>query len=69
MSRTDPVPLPAVLIVEDDPTIGHHLHLGLEGHGYRTTWCRTGAAALIHARDRLGARHVPLHQAEHYRIT
>jgi DNA-binding response OmpR family regulator len=51
MSRTDPVQLPAVLIVEDDPTIGHHLHLGLEGHGYPTTWCRTGAAALIHARE------------------
>jgi DNA-binding response OmpR family regulator len=51
MSRTDPVPLPAVLIVEDDPTIGHHLHLGLEGHGYPTTWCRTGTAALIHARE------------------
>jgi DNA-binding response OmpR family regulator len=51
MSRTDPVPLPAVLIVEDDPTIGHHLQLGLEGHGYPTTWCRTGTAALIHARE------------------
>jgi DNA-binding response OmpR family regulator len=48
MSRTDPVQLPAVLIVEDDPTIGHHLHLGLQGHGYPTTWCRTGGAALIH---------------------
>ena len=51
MSRTDPVQLPAVLIVEDDPTIGHHLHLGLEGHGYPTTWCRTGAAALIQVRE------------------
>ena len=51
MSRTDPVPLPAVLIVEDDATIGHHLHLGLEGHGYSATWCRTGAAALIHVRE------------------
>jgi DNA-binding response OmpR family regulator len=55
MSRTDPVPLPAVLpsvlIVEDDPTIGHHLHLGLQGHGYPTTWCRTGGAALIHATE------------------
>jgi CheY-like chemotaxis protein len=40
-----------VLIVEDDPTIGHHLHLGLEGHGYPTAWCRTGAAALIHVRE------------------
>jgi DNA-binding response OmpR family regulator len=51
MSRTDLVPLPAVLIVEDDRTIGHHLHLGLEGHGYRATWCRTGAAALIETRE------------------
>ena len=34
MSRTDPAPFPAVLIVEDEPTIGHHLHLGLQGHGY-----------------------------------
>jgi hypothetical protein len=45
MSRTEPVPLPAVLIVKDDPTIGHHLQLGLEGHGYSATWCRTGTAA------------------------
>jgi DNA-binding response OmpR family regulator len=51
MSRTDPVQLPAVLIVEDDSTIGHHLQLGLEGHGYPTTWCRTGGAALIQARE------------------
>ena len=51
MSWTDPLPLPAVLIVEDDPTIGHHLHLGLEGHGYPTAWCRTGSAALIQVRE------------------
>ena len=51
MSRTDPGLLPAVLIVEDDPTIGHHLHLGLQGHGYPTTWCRTGGAALIHVAE------------------
>jgi len=55
MSRSDPVPLPAVLpsvlIVEDDPIIGHHLHLGLQGHGYPTTWCRTGGAALIHVTE------------------
>lgn len=30
MSRTDPAQFPAVLIVEDDPTIGQHLHLGLQ---------------------------------------
>jgi CheY-like chemotaxis protein len=51
MSRTDPAQFPAVLIVEDDPTIGHHLHLGLQGHGYPTAWCRTGAAALIHVTE------------------
>jgi CheY-like chemotaxis protein len=51
MSRTDPAPFPAVLIVEDDPTIGQHLQLGLQGHGYPTTWCRTGAAALIHVTE------------------
>jgi DNA-binding response OmpR family regulator len=51
MSRTDSGPLPAVLIVEDDPTIGHHLHLGLQSHGYPTTWCRTGGAALIHVAE------------------
>jgi DNA-binding response OmpR family regulator len=51
MSRTDIVPRPAVLIVEDDATIGHHLHLGLEGHGNSATWCRTGTAALIHVRE------------------
>src|SRR3954464_3848597 len=51
MLRTDTVPRPAVLTVEDDATIGHHLHLGLEGHGYSATWCRTGTAALIHVRE------------------
>src|SRR6185436_8495663 len=30
---------------------GHHLHLGLQGHGYPTTWCRTGGAALIHVTE------------------
>lgn len=50
MSRSEP-PNPAVLIVEDDPVIGHHLQLGLQSSRYPTTWCRTGAAALIHARE------------------
>jgi DNA-binding response OmpR family regulator len=50
MSRTDQVS-PTVLVVEDDPTIGHHLQVGLHGYGYPTTWCRTGAGALIHARE------------------
>ena len=40
-----------MLIVEDEPTIGHHLQLGLQGHGYPTAWCRTGAAALIHVTE------------------
>ncbi|MFI6949960.1 response regulator transcription factor [Streptomyces sp. NPDC050422] len=39
-----------VLIVEDDNTIGRHLDAGLRGHGYHTTWCRTGANALAEAR-------------------
>ena len=51
MSRTDPAPFPAVLIVEVDPTIGQHIQVGLPGHGYPTTWCRTGAAALIHVTE------------------
>ncbi|MEV7182282.1 response regulator transcription factor [Kitasatospora sp. NPDC093679] len=39
-----------VLIVEDDDTIGRHLEAALRGHGYRTTWCRTGVNALAEAR-------------------
>ena len=51
MSRSDLVSAPAVLVVEDDPTIGHHLQLGLQGNGYSISWCRTGAAALTQARE------------------
>ena len=40
-----------VLIVEDDPVIGHHLTVGLRNSGYRTTWCRTGNSGLIEARE------------------
>jgi DNA-binding response OmpR family regulator len=47
MSRSEVVSAPAVLLVEDDPTIGHHLLLGLQSNGYHTHWCRTGAAALV----------------------
>ncbi|MFE9809678.1 response regulator transcription factor [Streptomyces sp. NPDC005227] len=39
-----------VLVVEDDETIGRHLDAGLRGHGYHTTWCRTGMNALAEAR-------------------
>ncbi|MEU1371643.1 response regulator transcription factor [Streptomyces sp. NPDC005803] len=39
-----------ILIVEDDDTIGRHLDAGLRGHGYHTTWCRTGMNALAEAR-------------------
>jgi DNA-binding response OmpR family regulator len=39
-----------VLVVEDDDTIGRHLDAGLRGHGYHTTWCRTGLNALAEAR-------------------
>jgi DNA-binding response OmpR family regulator len=38
-----------VLVVEDDAAIGRHLDAGLRGSGYRSTWCRTGAAALSEA--------------------
>lgn len=51
MSRTDPL-TPAVLVIEDDPAIGHHLQVGLQSSGYSTVWCRTGTAGLIHARER-----------------
>jgi DNA-binding response OmpR family regulator len=47
----DSIALPDVLIVEDDAVIGHHLTLGLQAHGYPTTWCHTGAAAQIHVRE------------------
>jgi DNA-binding response OmpR family regulator len=40
-----------VLLVEDDETIGRNLLVGLRAHGYAATWCRTGAAALIEARE------------------
>lgn len=50
MSRTAPL-TSTVLVVEDDPTIGHHLQVGLSSHGYLTTWCRTGAAALVDAQE------------------
>ncbi|MFD9740575.1 response regulator transcription factor [Umezawaea sp. NPDC059074] len=40
-----------VLVVEDDPTIGGHLHAGLRAHGYAARWCRTGDSALAHARQ------------------
>jgi len=36
----------AVLVVEDDDTIGRHLQQALESHSYRTRWCRTGRQAL-----------------------
>ncbi|MFJ1581288.1 MULTISPECIES: response regulator transcription factor [unclassified Streptomyces] len=41
-----------VLVVEDDDTIGRHLDAGLRGHGYGTTWCRTGLSALAEIRTR-----------------
>jgi DNA-binding response OmpR family regulator len=47
-----PAPEPRVLLVEDDDTIGRNLVAGLRGQGYRTTWCRSGSAALVEARQR-----------------
>ena len=40
----------AVLVVEDDETIGRHLEIGLAGHGYAVSWVRTGGSALQMAR-------------------
>jgi DNA-binding response OmpR family regulator len=49
-----PAPAPqdgtSVLVIEDDATIGRHLDAGLRGHGYRTTWSRTGTGGLAAAR-------------------
>ncbi|MEU9443299.1 response regulator transcription factor [Streptomyces sp. NPDC048304] len=39
----------AVLVVEDDDTIGRHLTTGLRSNGYAPTWSRTGAGALTEA--------------------
>ncbi|MFI1094841.1 response regulator transcription factor [Streptomyces sp. NPDC020917] len=41
--------LTSVLVIEDDDTIGRHLHTGLLGSGYASTWCRTGSAGLAEA--------------------
>jgi len=51
MSRPGVATAPVVLLVEDDKAIGRHLRQGLAGHGYDSTWCRTGAGALAHARQ------------------
>jgi len=40
-----------LLLVEDDDTIGRNLVSGLRAHGYATTWCRTGGAAMLEARQ------------------
>jgi DNA-binding response OmpR family regulator len=40
-----------VLLVEDDATIGRNLLAGIRAHGYTATWCHTGSAALIEARE------------------
>ncbi|MDJ0343919.1 response regulator transcription factor [Streptomyces sp. H10-C2] len=42
---------PVALVIEDDETIGRHLHTGLRGNGYTVTWCRTGASGLTAAHD------------------
>ncbi|MBD0739286.1 DNA-binding response regulator [Streptomyces sp. CBMA29] len=38
------------MVIEDDATIGRHLDAGLRGHGYRSTWCRTGTSGIAQAR-------------------
>ncbi|MFC0843599.1 response regulator transcription factor [Streptomyces noboritoensis] len=45
----DRSPAPALLVIEDDDTIGRHLDTGLRSHGYSTTWCRTGSEGLAAA--------------------
>jgi DNA-binding response OmpR family regulator len=40
-----------LLLVEDDATIGRNLLAGIRAHGYTATWCHTGSAALIEARE------------------
>ncbi|MET7618035.1 response regulator transcription factor [Streptomyces sp. NPDC005408] len=50
MRTPAPQPETRVLVVEDDNTIGRHLDAGLRGHGYATTWCRTGTSGLAEAR-------------------
>ncbi len=41
----------AVLVVEDDETIGRHVLQALENQRYHATWCRTGRRALDHLRS------------------
>ena len=38
-----------MLVVEDDPTIGHGLRTALQAQGYAVTWCEKGADALVAA--------------------
>ncbi len=42
---------PALLLVEDDLTIGGHLRAGLEQHGHQVYWSTTAADALHSARE------------------
>ncbi|MCZ4101639.1 response regulator transcription factor [Streptomyces sp. So13.3] len=44
---------PAALVIEDDETIGRHLHTGLLGNGYSASWCRTGTSGLSAAHKAL----------------
>lgn len=45
----DRSPASALLLIEDDDTIGRHLDTGLRAQGYATTWCRTGSSGLAAA--------------------
>ncbi|MGD6740603.1 response regulator transcription factor [Streptomyces sp. BH106] len=42
----------AVLVVEDDETIGRHLETGLRSNGYAPHWVRTGSSALTEVGQR-----------------
>lgn len=52
MRATEVTPHGSVLLVEDDAPIGGRVRDALEIAGYRVTWVRTGASALIEAQIR-----------------
>jgi DNA-binding response OmpR family regulator len=40
-----------ILLIEDDPAVGHSLRDGLARDGYRVTWTESGAAGIDYARE------------------
>ena len=51
MNRAHATDRQQVLVIEDDETIGQHLHSGLLGGGYDSHWCRSGANGVARARE------------------